>query len=75
MSEGTYPIENGLAFGSRIMFIGIQRATFLHTISGKVIIVPIPTHYEQLALSTVPNNLGIVIKSSRVLDFKPLFLN
>lgn len=75
INEGTYPIENGLAFGTRIFFIGVQRATFLHTVSGKVIVVPIPTHYEQFAVSTVPNNLGIVIKSSRILDFKSLFLN
>jgi hypothetical protein len=54
--------------GLRIKLLGILYAGPQHTATGEVRIVNIPTQQRAIAISTIPNNLGLVIKSSRLRD-------
>lgn len=57
----------------RIMFLGILYAGPQLTVAGEIKIVTIP-HVQQRAvsISSIPNNLGFIIKSECVLDFIPI---
>jgi hypothetical protein len=58
--------------GFRVKLLGILYAGPQHEVSGEVKIVTVPTKNVPVAFSRIPNNLGIVIKSSKLLDFKPI---
>lgn len=62
--------------GTRIKLLGVLYAGPQHTAAGEVHIVTVPTHQEVVALSSIPNNLGLVIKGWRLREFddvlKPL---
>jgi hypothetical protein len=70
-NTGSYPTENGIVLGGRLLFIGILYATHLHTVTGEIKEVTIPTATQPRAFSAIPNNLGICIRSSRLADFVP----
>ena len=57
----------------RIMFLGILYAGPQLTVAGEIEIVTIP-HVQQRAvsISSIPNNLGFIIKSECILDFIPI---
>lgn len=57
----------------RIMFLGILYAGPQLTVAGEIKIVTIP-HVQQRAvsISSIPNNLGFIIKSECILDFIPI---
>ena len=70
---GGYMTKSGMKLGtSRIRLIGIVHSGFIHTAEGTVEIIDIPTRSVEIVSSQVPNNLGIVIKSQRLLDFDSL---
>ena len=48
---------------ARLMFVGIVYAVAQHSVNGELKIVPAPTQ-KQVAVSQIPNNLGLCIKSS-----------
>ncbi len=54
---------------SRIKFLGILYAGPQHRVDGRVEIVPVPTVDRIVSVSEIPNNLGVVIKSRKVLEF------
>jgi hypothetical protein len=56
--------------GARIRLLGVLYAGPQHTATGEVKIVTIPTQQRAVAFSTIPNNLGFVIKSSRLLELE-----
>lgn len=60
--------EGGLIAGTRIKLLGLLYAGPQHTAEGEVRIVNVPTQQRAVALSTIPNNLGLVVKSSRMLE-------
>ena len=60
--------EGGLVAGTRVKLLGLLYAGPQHTAEGEVRIVNVPTQQRTIALSTIPNNLGLVIKSSRLLE-------
>lgn len=62
--------NNSLKIDSRLFLLGIQSATFVHQVTGNIIAVDIPTKTVPLIKTQIPNNLGIIIKSSCLLDFK-----
>lgn len=66
--KDTYSSKSGLNIGkSRYFFVGIVYAVFQQTAIGEIIEVPI----NQYKVSTsIPINLGLVIKSSRLFDFE-----
>jgi hypothetical protein len=41
----------------------------MYTASGEIRVVDVPTQLGAVAVSAIPMNLGLVIKSSRILEF------
>lgn len=71
LNQGGYTDKKGnLNWGaSRVMLLGVLYAGPQHTAEGKIAFAALPKSY-----TSIPNNLGLVIKSSRLMDFKPLLL-
>jgi len=67
--------EGALCTGSRIALLGTLYAGPQHTATGEVIVVEVPTDTRAMAISTIPNNLGLVIHASKLLDFEPILKN
>lgn len=74
---GGYYMPNGdfAIGGSRVKLLGILYAGTVHTVTGELQIVTLPTSQSILPLSRIPNNLGVVIQSSRLRDFEPVIHN
>lgn len=69
-----YQNKKGTFFGaSRIKLLGILYAGPQHTVTGEIQIVTVPTVQLPVAVSPIPNNLGIIIKASKLTDFESLF--
>lgn len=67
---GSYAMKSGgTVIGSRIKLIGVLYAGPHHTATGEIQIVNVPTQQQAVAFSRIPNNLGLVIKSQRLLEF------
>lgn len=58
---------------SRSILLGIVYKVFQHNIDGSIIIKNIPTAQVPVARSYIPNNLGLVIKSSEIRELEKLF--
>jgi len=58
--------------GTRVKLLGVLYAGPQHTATGEVRIVAIPTTQRAVIISAIPNNLGIVIKALRLLEFDAL---
>ncbi len=54
---------------SRIKLLGVLYAGPMHTATGEIKAVTIPTKEVSIALSRIPTNLGFVIKATRLLEF------
>ena len=59
----------GMKLGSRILLLGVLYAGPQHTAVGDIEITEIPTRRQARAISSIPNNLGLVIKAERLLEF------
>jgi len=71
---GTYATKSGTTVvGSRIKLLGVLYAGPQHTATGEIEIVDVPTRQRAVTISRIPNNLGLVIKSQRLLDFDTVF--
>lgn len=53
---------------SRIMLLGIHYAGAMHNATGEIIITTSPTS-TAIPLTQIPNNIGVVINSKKLLDF------
>jgi Trypsin-like peptidase domain len=74
-NEGSYPSRNGgLVIGRRLYFLGVVHAVAQHMVSGHMIIVQAPTDTRSVPVSAIPNNLGVCVMASRVLDFEPVLV-
>lgn len=71
-NQGSYSINNTLYAGSRLMLIGIVFAVAQHTVTGDLRIVDVPTNCIPQAVTNIPNNLGVVIKAKKILDFESI---
>lgn len=70
-NQGIYKTKSGrLTSGDRLVLLGVLYAGPQHTVKGDVVIVNVPTKLTEIALSTIPNNLGIVIKAERLLELE-----
>lgn len=71
LNQGGYVDKKGnLNLGySRVMLLGILYAGSQHTAEGRITFAAIPKAY-----TNIPNNLGLVIKSSRLIEFKSSLL-
>lgn len=65
--------EGSHKMGARIKLLGILYAGPQHTATGEVRIVTVPTQQRAVAISTIPNNLGMVVKSSRLTELDTIF--
>ena len=59
--------------GDRIKLLGILYASPIYDVNGKIEVIQIPTANVVYSKMGIPINLGYVIKSSRILDFEPIF--
>lgn len=69
MSNGSFAIG-----GTRIKLLGILYAGPQHTVAGELQIVAVPTRQDIQTISRIPNNLGVVIQSSRLRYFEEQFM-
>ncbi len=66
--------QGNIMMGSpRLILMGILYAGPQHTATGEIRIVNVPQLQLPTAISRIPNNLGLVIKSERLLDLERLF--
>jgi len=73
---GNYSDRQGnMIIGTRIKLLGILYAGPQHTASGEIVIQNIPAKSKPVAISRIPNNLGLVIRAERLIDFEPILLD
>jgi hypothetical protein len=74
LNEGVFKTKNiSLSAGDRIIFLGILYAGPQHNAQGEIEIVDVPTLQKPIAISRIPNNLGLIIKSERLLELEKKF--
>lgn len=71
-NQGSYSIGNTLYAGDRLLLIGIVYAVTQHIVNGQLKIIQVPSANVPIAETYIPNNLGVVIKSERILDFEKI---
>ncbi|MBE6127346.1 MAG: trypsin-like peptidase domain-containing protein [Erysipelotrichaceae bacterium] len=69
-NKGSFSDGASITLGERLLFVGVVSQTYLHDVDGKFRVVQIPTAVQTQLYSQVPNNLGIVIKSSELFGFE-----
>ena len=71
LCEGAFTTKSGgLYGGTKFFLLGTLYAGPQHTVTGQIVVTPInnlPTIY-----TSIPNNLGFVIKSERILELEAL---
>jgi len=72
---GSYVNRSGAVVvgGTRVKLLGVLYAGPQYTAEGEIQIVNVPTHQRPMAVSRIPSNLGLVIRSERLLDFDAIF--
>lgn len=63
-----------LCAGTRIALLGTLYAGPQHTATGEIKVINIPTINKPISISTIPNNLGLVIQASKLMDFEEILL-
>lgn len=71
---GFHDKQGNLNWGSsRIFLLGVLYAGPQLTVEGEIQVVTIPNVQQKaLAISHIPNNLGYIIKSERIMEFIPI---
>jgi hypothetical protein len=59
---------------TRIKLLGILYAGPQHTATGDIQIVNVPTSNKPMAITGIPNNIGIVIKAEKLIELDTAFL-
>lgn len=72
-NHGIYTSGGVAKLGDRIKSLGILYAGPIYDVNGKIEVIQIPTANVVYSKTGIPINLGYVIKSSRILDFEPIF--
>jgi hypothetical protein len=72
--KGSHMNKNGsfTLGGLRLLFLGILYSGPQHTATGQLQIPGVPDNNWPISLSQIPNNLGCVIKSNKLLDFEDI---
>lgn len=75
LNENGYSDKSGNTYigAKRLLLMGTLYAGPQHTATGEVRIVNVPTSQVPIAVSAIPNNLGLVIKSERIHELESLF--
>lgn len=61
-----------VSFGRKMRLIGIQSKVFLHDSNGNIVPMKVPTQTSLGVVTQIPNNIGIAVKASCIMDFEPL---
>lgn len=65
--------DGNTVVGTRLGLLGVLYAGPQHTAQGDIHIVPIPTiNQKAISISSIPNNLGMVIQSKKIKDFESI---
>jgi len=65
-------IISGQIKGNRVKLIGILYAGPQFSVNGEMEIIEIPTKSDAKVISNIPMNLGLVIKSNKLLEFNSI---
>jgi hypothetical protein len=73
LNVGGYFSRKGMNLGGiRLKLLGILYAGPQYTATGEIEIVNVPVKKQPVVISRIPSNLGIVIKSEKLLDFESI---
>ena len=74
-NEGGYRDKKGTMHlgASRLLLLGVLYAGPQYTVEGEIKIINMPVSQKPIAISTIPNNLGLVLKVERILELEELF--
>jgi hypothetical protein len=56
--------------GDRIILLGVLYAGPVQTVTGEIVVTPVPTDTRPVPVSKIPINLGLCIKASRIMEFE-----
>ncbi|MDL2141960.1 serine protease [Flavobacterium tructae] len=74
LNEGIFKTKTTrLSSGDRIIFLGVLYAGPQHNAQGEIEIINVPTIQKPITISKIPNNLGLIIKSERILELEEKF--
>lgn len=75
--QGAYTTAEGSLNigGGRILLLGALFAGPQHKVEGEIQVINVPLQNVPISMSKIPNNLGFVVKASKILDFKVLLLS
>lgn len=74
LNEGIYKTKKtSLSAGNRIILLGVLYAGPQHNAQGEIEIIDVPTVQKPITISRIPNNLGLIIKSERILELETKF--
>lgn len=74
LNETSYSDRTGVVLGQRVHLIGILYAGPQFTTTGDIHVVNIPTSQKPISVSQIPMNLGLIVKSHKLLDFERILL-
>lgn len=64
---GSYVSPDGaLCVGNRVALLGTLYAGPQHTTTGEIVVIDVPTDTKSVAVGTIPNNLGYVIRAKEL---------
>lgn len=71
-NDGYFTSSKGITMGTRVKLVGINRAVYLHPITGEITEISQKNTALGKTTAQMPNGLGIVIHARKLLDFKSL---
>ena len=71
LNEGFVKSLDGITVGNRVLLLGILYGGPQYTASGAITMATIPNVPRPVI--DIPTNLGMIIKSSRILEFEQFF--
>ena len=71
LNQGSFATSNGIALGNRILLLGVLYAGPMFTATGNLLFSNLPV--IPTPVTQIPMNLGVIIKSERILEFEKLF--
>lgn len=71
LNEGMYcKKDGGTVIGTRFKLLGVLYAGPQYMADGTIQVVDVPTQQRAISKTSIPSNLGFVIKAQRILDFE-----
>lgn len=64
----TFVQDRTLQVGEQVAFLGVVSAVMIYNAAGEVVENPVPTAINHPVNARVPNNLGVVVKASKVTE-------